>query len=95
MRTGFEPSGENPILAVSGGAEEVDVGGGCTDDAVEGVRNDASGIRFTSSAVVLIRVGAPIWSSLTFLPLLPEVDRFDASFSFIPLRSEKLGPEPS
>lgn len=87
--TGCDPSGENSrsLAVISGAGDETERVR--TDDEVEGACKDDKGTRLTSSAVVLMRVGAPICSSLTFLGCsrLFDADRFDASFTFRLLRS--------
>jgi hypothetical protein len=57
-------------------------------------RYDGSGIKFKSSAVVLISTGDPISSSWGFDELrVRDDDRLDASLSFKPLKSAKSGVE--
>lgn len=81
--TGCDPSGENSLsLAVT------DVG---RDDDVLGSCAEGSGTIFMSSAVVLMRTGDPICSSLTGRWLL--VDRLDDdTLSFKLLKSGNTAP---
>lgn len=106
---GWKPRGENwrNFSWTDAGNEGVfrgAVGGGGRDFEVKGVGkgegsgvlwSDESGIRLTSSAVVLIRVGAPISKFRTFLDaaLTCEADLFCANFSFKHLKSANRAVE--
>ena len=93
--TGCDPSGENSCLIIG---IERDTGGVAASAGLDAVlgsdRNPGNGIKVRSSAVVLTSTGELISSSLLFDELrVLDADRFDASFSFRPLKSAKIGVE--